>query len=111
MTKRNLIILITLFIIISVFSYFYFFQSVTTPRVNEETNFLSKFNPFGSSKPAQPTNEEPTEGPVNNEGEPENEVVATSNLRKVSSMATAGYGIFRKERFKEIPEVTPTICS
>ncbi len=68
------------------------------------TNFLSQFNPFGrgDQKPGGTT-----PPPVDISGyEPPPEQTGLG-LLKVSSMPIAGYTVFQKERFKEMPVVVP----
>ncbi len=110
MSKRNFILLIIVLLILAGFALvFLYFKKPTTPNGTEDTgdsNFISSFNPFGGSKDVDPKE--------NTDGEPgdyieEEEVPVDQNVRllKVSSMPVAGFGIFPKERYVVVPEVTP----
>lgn len=107
MKKRNFIVLIIfIFIILGVLivSFDVFKQTPTTPPsdVAEDTNFFSTIFPFLKKNSGSDTNTDnstdvsgyvpPTEGPVKD-----------MILYKVSSMPVAGYGVFLKERFVEVP--------
>src|SRR3989344_3082592 len=101
MSKRNFILLIIILIIITVaaFWYFDFFKPAVPGETTEGgTNFLSRFNPFGKSSPP------PTGGPIPTPTPGSEPPIPTSELKlkKVSSMPVAGFGVFQKERFKEI---------
>ena len=101
MSKRNftLLIIVLVIIMVVILGYFYFYQPTGAPvGENGGTNFLSQFNPFGNKKPEPPKNEPPVYTPDTDAGTDIEEV----SLKKVSSMPVAGYGIFKKERFKEI---------
>lgn len=84
----------------------------TSPKTNtngEETpsspitNFFANFLPFGNKNN---TNTEPGEVFDISNGNTDTEV-SVENLNKVSSMPIAGYGIFMKERFRDVPVVIP----
>ena len=67
------------------------------------TNFFFDFNPF-NNKGKTPDSTDPTD--VSGYVPPdENGEVRNMKLMKVSSMPVAGYGIFMKERFKEVPAI------
>lgn len=110
MSKRNFILLIIVLtiIIIAFFGYFYFYKKNNPIPDNGGTNFFFDFNPFNTNKNKTPTGTNPTDvsGYV---PEGDNTQNQNAQLMKVSSMPVAGYGIFMKERFKEIPAiVSPT---
>ncbi len=70
---------------------------------SEGINFIARFNPFASSTPKPGTGTTP----VDVSGyEPGDEETTKLKLMKVSSMPVAGYTVFAKERFKEIPPET-----
>ena len=107
MPKRNLIlfIIILAIILLTVLGYVFLSTSSTPTGTTQGTNFLAKFLPFGKSTQA-PTTVTP---PANVSGytpptTPEAPIV---KLNKVSSIAVAGYTVFQKERFKEMPVVVP----
>lgn len=107
MQKRNFILFIIILIIVLavIFGFLYFQKSPTTPGGDDGgTNFFSQFNPFGKSNPSPGT-----ETPTNNEtpGGAEPETPLEIKLKKVSSMPIAGYTVYQKERFKEVPVVAP----
>src|SRR3989338_7746183 len=103
MSKRNLTILITaLTIIIVAFGFWYFNKSEPSGE-GEGTNFGFDFNPFNNKKSPSPgdTTTPPTD--VSGYVPPPDIATQAIKLRKVSSMPIAGFGIFMKERYKEIP--------
>ena len=105
MSKRNFILLIIILVItvIAVFGFLYFRQGTTAPgEESTGTNFVSRFNPFGSNAS---TPKKTTEPPVDvSEYQPSlGEEISKMKLKKVSSMPIAGFGVFMKERLKEIP--------
>ncbi len=69
-------------------------------------NFLSEFFPFGKSATTTPPS---VESPVDVSGyiPPIAEEASINKLRKVSNMQIAGFGVFMKERFKDVPIMTP----
>ncbi len=69
-------------------------------------NFVSEFFPLGKSKTVTPT---PVENPVDISGyvPPITQETSINKIKKVSNLQIAGYGIFMKERFKDVPTVTP----
>lgn len=107
MSKRNFILLIiVLVIIVLAVLAFMFFSNGNTGTIPDEggTNFFAKFNPF-----AKNTNQgEDTIGDDTTDTG-ESPVVPGEDLKllKVSTMPIAGYGIFSKERFKELPTPEP----
>lgn len=115
MSKRNFILLIIVLaiVVVGVFGFLYLQQPSGTPGDSTGTNFGSKFNPFGSNnKPVTPVVTPPVDvsgyEPTNTPPE------VTAKLKKISSMPVAGYGVFSKERLKDIPVpvvATPTDIS
>jgi peptidoglycan hydrolase-like protein with peptidoglycan-binding domain len=110
MSKRNFILLtiVLVIIIIIIFGFLYFQQKSTTPG-EEGTNFISQFNPFGTSKPTTT----PTDTlPVDVSGyQPNPEEEIKLQLVKISSMPVAGFTVYQKERLKDVPVVIPTEVS
>ena len=111
MSKRNLILLIIFLVILSavVFvSFSSFKQSSTQNSTSSGTNFISNFFPFGKSNTTTPSSTEtPTDvsgyvAPVDTTTIP-----STNKLQRVSNLQIAGYGVYMKERFKNVPVVTP----
>lgn len=85
---------------------FLYFQKGPVPGDNDGggTNFFAPFNRPGqqSKPPVKPPVEIPENQP------PVGEEVSTAKLKKVSSMPVAGFGLFNKERLKEIaPPLIP----
>ncbi|MEO5635327.1 MAG: hypothetical protein ABIS26_01725 [Candidatus Paceibacterota bacterium] len=107
MTKRNFTILIMLLLIITIVYFgFMYFRKSTTPLVpGESNNFWSTFNPFNKNN-ANPNYATP---PGNTDNIPTTGNDTPGKLKKVSSMPVAGYGVFLKERLKEIPPVVPAV--
>src|SRR3989344_9014590 len=103
MSKRNFILLIIILVAIlaAFFGFLFLRQGPTVPgEESGGTNFLSQFNPFGGADGGKPDDTTPPpvdisgyEPPVEQEGR---------EFVKVSSMPVAGYGVFKKERYKEI---------
>ncbi len=111
MSKRNVILLIIVLaiIVVVVFGFFYFYQPASQPGTVTGTNFLANFLPFGKSTTTAPTN---TTTPVNVSGYVSpTETTSNAILKKVSSFPIAGYGVFMKERFKDVPTTTPASTS
>lgn len=111
MSKRNLVLLIIVLVIISGFAVFYF-SSIKQNGLNQtggsDTNFFSDFFPFGNNKNNTQVNiETPTD--VSGYIPTNSDEVSTSKLKKISSLSVAGYTVFMKERFKEIPTPSTTI--
>lgn len=106
MSKRNFILIVIILVVVVavVFGFFYFYQPTNKAGTTEGTNFFANFFPFGKSKTTTPTN---TNQPVDVSGyEPTNDQNQNSNLKKVSSFPVAGYGIYMKERYKDVPVIT-----
>ncbi|MDP2788706.1 MAG: hypothetical protein Q8O46_01460 [bacterium] len=100
MSKRNfkLFIIILILVIVAVYGFLYLRAPKDEGGVSP-TNFLAKFNPFGKSKKSAPppgeTSEE-TGGDIPlGEG-------SEAKLRLISSMPVAGFGVFQKERIKDV---------
>lgn len=107
MSKRNVILLIIILVIttIFVFGFLYFKQGTTPPGDSTGTNFFSQFNPFGSGT-TKPGAETP---PTDISGyEPPAETTRLQ-LRKISSMPIAGFTVYQKERLKDMPLVIPVV--
>ncbi|MEK7113748.1 MAG: hypothetical protein AAB873_02900, partial [Patescibacteria group bacterium] len=106
MSKRNLILIIIIFLALvagaTTFYYFYQPKSKVDEQV-QDVNFLADFFPFGDKKSENETQDQ--KSPVDVSGfEPEQvEEKSDARLQKVSSFPIAGFGVFMKERFKEIP--------
>jgi hypothetical protein len=108
MSKRNFILLIIILVAVLVIFLGFLFMRKGPAAPGEEgggINFLSQFNPFAgnSGKPGgttipPPENISGYEPPAEQEG---------LDFVKVSSMPVAGYGTFKKERFKEVPVAPP----
>mgnify|MGYP001590215757 CR=1 FL=1 len=109
MSKRNFILLIIILSIaaIAIFGFLYFQKGTTTPGdENTDTNFFSKFNPFGTSKPTSPVVTPPVD--ISGYVPPPSPETSKAKLRKVSSMPVAGFGLFSKERIKDTtPPILP----
>jgi len=107
MSKRKIIILIGLVIIVVlVFGFWFLLKPANdTGEKTAGTNFLSTIFPFGKSK-VQPTETTPTTNVSGFETAPTAEILPT-RLTKVSSFPVAGYGVFMKERFVEVPPPPP----
>src|SRR3989344_410629 len=105
MSRRNLILLIIVLIILSVAVIGYLYSRTPEPAAPGEdtgTNFFSRFNPFGKSG----GNSAPTPTPDTPEPNiPTPDEVAAVKLKKVSTLPIAGYIVFQKERLKEVPLV------
>ncbi|MEJ0001710.1 MAG: hypothetical protein WDN09_00770 [bacterium] len=106
MSKRNFKILIIVLLILALiaFLYFYFYKKPAGPAgTGDDANSYSGFGNGGGknngSDNNSPTDISGTGGTGTNQPVPK--------LRKVSSMPVAGFGIFTKERFKEVPAAAP----
>lgn len=106
MSKRNIILFTIVLLILTAgaFVFLYFYQPTSTGGViTDSVNFLSDFLPFGNNKS---TNTGDTTQPVDVSGyvpTPEGDI-QNLILKKISSFPVAGYGIFMKERFKDIAD-------
>ncbi|MEI7765137.1 MAG: hypothetical protein WCI93_00960 [bacterium] len=112
MSKRNIILIAIVLIIGALsFSFYYFYKPVGTGTGDTTgTNFFSDFFPFGKSTT---TNTGTTNNPADVSGyiPAETGVTPKELLTKISSMPIAGYGIFLKERFVDVPvpEAAPVL--
>ena len=109
MSKRNLILLIIVMVavVIAVFGFLYFRGIPAAPKEESEgTNFISRFNPFASSKPSAPETAAPSVDVTGYEPGSDGEMPKLQ-LIKVSSMPVVGFGVYQKERFKEVPMIVP----
>ena len=80
----------------------YFYKPATQGGgASTGTNFLSNFFPFGKTNTNTGTS---TNTPANISGyvAPTNGATTQEKLTKVSSMPIAGYGVFMKERYKDV---------
>lgn len=109
MSKRN-IILISIFLVIIVIVVFVFMSlaqpaSNTTGGTTGGTNFLSNLFPFGKSTTTNTNNGTP---PVNVSGyvPPTSAGIPKQLLTRVSSMPIAGYEVFMKQRYINVPVAT-----
>ena len=105
MSKRNKTLFIILLIALAILAFFWLTREKPgslAPGETPSTNFWSQFNPFNQTAPSpQPPGELPPSGP------PPPASQAELRLRKVSSMPVAGYVVFEKERYKEVPTIAP----
>lgn len=103
MTRRNFVLLLIVLLTITTFA-LYYLASSDRPGGPEDrgggTNFFSEFNPFRSS-PRPPQTQTPAEDSTITL--PDTQAV----FKRVSSMPIAGYGIFKKERLKEVQVPAP----
>lgn len=110
MSKRNfiLIVIVLAIIVAVVFGFLYLYQPKTQTGDNSGgINFLADFLPFGKSKDTTPTDQT---SPVDISGfEPSSNETQNMKLQKVSSFPIAGYGIYMKERLKEIQNPSQTL--
>jgi len=108
MSKRNLIILIVLIIVVAfAFGVLYFYKPAS--KLGSETtgtNFLSEFFPFGKSTTVD-TGEVTPPADISGYIPPTTGEIPKEILTKISSMPIAGYTVFQKERFKEETKTTP----
>jgi hypothetical protein len=105
MSRRNFILFIIALILILfvIFVFFYSQKGDTGPTNNEGgTNFFSRFNPFSKTPDATPKDTPPVDisGEVPDDTNIDMSVI---KLRKISSMPVAGFGLFLKERLKDMP--------
>lgn len=102
MSKKSFLIFIIVLLIAGLFLWGLFAflksQSEKPDTAGGGTNFFAQFNPFGQNNPAPTTPtpiETPGETPIFNED--------GIRLRRISSMPVAGFGVYQKERYKEVP--------
>src|SRR3989344_5283265 len=106
MSKRNKNLLIILLIALEILAFFWFTREkpgTLAPGETPSTNFWSQFNPF---KPSTPTPGAPAE-PGDTTDIPTAGEDQELRLRKVSSMPIAGYVVYQKERYVEVPPPKP----
>jgi len=106
MQKRNKTLLIILIILIGILVFFWLTRNKPAPAPGDGniTNFWTQFNPFRSSTPSPtiPSSENPAAP------SPTGEVpLQNARLLKISSMPIAGYVVYLKERYVEVPAVLP----
>src|SRR3989344_4862028 len=108
MQKRNfiLLIIILLILLLAVLGFLYLNRNGDIIEDPGGTNFLSQFNPF-ATKVRQPPVVEIPPADVSDYVPPQEEE-RSQQVFKVSSMPIAGYTVFLKERYVEIPNPTPT---
>lgn len=93
-------------IIAGVFVFLYIYQQKnqnTNTTTTEDTNFLANFLPFGNKKTTTGEDKPSSIDISIEENNKEETPLDDKKLKKVSSFPVAGYGVFNKERFKEIP--------
>ena len=107
MSKKIIIIIGVAVLILLVFLGYAFLAKPNTNSLGQSsgTNFFSSIFPFFKSK----TNTNTPSVPANISGSDTTtaQAVTPERLKKVSSFPIAGYGVFMKERFINIPEVIP----
>lgn len=106
--SKKIIILIIILIIIIIGFFGYSYIKKPNEIINKDTidigeNFISKFFNFGEIKTKNPETEENNPVDISNENEGEITNTQQGELFKISSMPIAGFTIFTKERFLEIP--------
>jgi hypothetical protein len=111
MSKRNLILLIIALVVIAIviFGYLYSRKPANAPiGDNGGTNFFSDLNPFGKSVSTTPktTPSADISGYI-----PPSSEIQNGKLKKVSSMPIAGFGIFTKEKLKDVPTAVPEVIT
>ncbi|MCX6753140.1 MAG: hypothetical protein NTW62_02235 [Candidatus Nomurabacteria bacterium] len=110
MQKRNVILLIITLgaITLGFFIYLYMFPS-TKPLTQNTDSGSFNFFPFGST-PKKGTTDNPANisGIITNNPLTDNPVVNNAKIKKISSFPVAGYGIYNKQIFQNIPLETPS---
>ncbi len=111
MSKRNVILLIIILVVIVAvaFGFFYFYRPAQNGATPQGTNFFANFLPFGKSKTVTPTDNGGIPADVSGYVPTEGDNIQNSKLKKVSSFPVAGFGVFMKERFKDIQTITQDI--
>ncbi len=104
MSRRSLILLIVI-LMIGMVAYLGFLYINRTPTLLpdgsvEESSFFSSWNPFRKN-PTPSGNNNPGDYTDNGEDIPISETL-NFKMKKVSSMPIAGFGVFQKERIKEL---------
>jgi hypothetical protein len=115
MSKRKLILIISILIILAiiVFGVFNFYKTTPTETVGEDTkgeNFIADFLNFGkNNKTPSPQEENPEENILEAENNSITEIeMQKMKLSRISSIPIAGFTLFMKERFTSI-EVAPSV--
>ncbi len=108
MSRRNFILLIIVLslIVAGVLGFLYWKSKQAPGDEGTGTNFIAKFNPFKSNV-STPNDDTPPgeEIPVPDTTPTEEEIIL--KLKKISSIPIAGFTLFKKERFKEVPVPPP----
>ena len=102
MSKRKIILIGVVLVVIAIiaFTFFSFYKPTNTTTNGGGTNFFSSFFPFGKNNNTNTGNQT---NPANVSGYTQNTTAPSKELlKKISSMPIAGYGVFMKERFKEV---------
>ena len=108
MSKRNFILLtiVLTIVVIIVLGFLYSKKdAVPTDGGGGGTNFIARFNPFSDRSPEDPNVTPPPSSP---DLPPEEGEILEVKLNKISSMPVAGFGVYKKERLKEVLTSTPT---
>ena len=109
MSKRNIILIAIVIggLVLLAFVFMYFYKPAgQAGDTSSGTNFISQFFPFAKTNPSTPGT--PT-SPANVSGYvTPNPEAGVERLTKVSSMPIAGYGVFMKERYKDVALIEPT---
>ena len=110
MIKRNFILLIIILVVVMVVVSIFFYTRPSTIAPGEDTgglnNFISQFNPFGTSTTSPPPATTP---PADISGYQPGPTEETNlKLKKISSLEIAGFAVFTKERLKDMPVPTET---
>lgn len=100
MSKRNIIIFITILILVvgAVLGFLYL-RAQKDGGEEPDPNFLVKFNPFKRNTGDAPSGGDKTQ---NEENDAPTVIGPETNLRMISSMPIAGFGIFSKERITDV---------
>jgi len=108
MPRRNviLVLIVSTLVIGGLLAFLYYQSKKVPPESGEGTNFIARFNPFKSNVPPQGEDIPPvTETQPPAEIPPEE--TSPLKLKKISSVPIAGFGLFKKERFKEVAVPPP----
>ncbi len=113
MSRRNVFLLISIITVIAIMAigFAYLYQSKNQQDGSGEgTNFFSNFLPFGNSGTVKPGD---TTSPTDISGyiPPGGTEIPDIKLKKVSSFPVAGYGVFVKEVYRDVPNPDPSISS
>ena len=106
MSKRNKTLLIILIILLGMLAFFWFTRETPetlAPGETPSTNFWSRFNPFNQNVPPSGPGTEPPPPGIEPPVYQSEELI----LRRISSMPIAGFTVYQKERYKELPPLTP----